>query len=205
MDLSPKCDKEKHSICMNNSLCYLCDGERLFKRPKWMELKEKQAKRKAEGIKKKPKEGMNFEKRVQKRIQKKLAKDNSQAHNASSNPRNIACRRPNSGAIWSMPGDIVTAKDLIECKERGTVTSKGEKTFTVHKSQLEKIKSEAYLAGRRSWYLVFGFKGCNDVFVIKDFEDELALVQQIEVLKDRIRELENKLNELEEESTDGTS
>jgi hypothetical protein len=183
---APKCNKEMHSICLNNAMCYLCDGERLYKRPKWMDLKDRQVKRKAEGIRKKPKEGMSFEKRVQKARNKK-ARENS---NSSSYTRDVASRRPNSGAIWCMPGDIVTKRELIECKERGSTTSKGEKTITIQRQQLEKIKIEAYQAKRDVWYYIFGFKECDDIYLVKAYNDELEMIEQIETLKRRILDLE---------------
>jgi hypothetical protein len=155
-----------------------------------MDLRDKQAKRKAEGIRKKPKEGMSFEKRVQKAYNKKL-----KSGNAASDSGGSARRRPNSGAIWSMPGDIITEKELLECKERGSTTSKGEKTITIQKAQLEKIKSEAYTARRDVWYYVFGFKECDNIYLVKDFEDELRMIQQIKMLKDHIVELEKQLED----------
>lgn len=187
-DMTPKCTKEMHEVCLNNALCYLCDGSRLFKRPKWMDLKDRQAKRKAEGIKKKPKEGMKFEKRVQQAYNKGTKRSNTTGSTGGT-----ARRRPNSGAIWSMPGDIVTERELMECKERGSTTSKGEKTITIQRQQLEKIKSETYTAMKSVWYYVFGFKEDEGIYLVKDFHDELRMIQQIQQLKDRILELENQL------------
>jgi hypothetical protein len=154
-----------------------------------MELRDRQAKRKAEGIRKKPKEGMGFEKRVQKTYNKRISKKDS----SSGNPRDAARRRPNSGAIWCMPGDIVTEKELLECKERGSTTSKGEKTITIQRQQLEKIKAEAFQAKKDIWYYVFGFKECEDIYLVKDFEDELQMIQQLEMLKNKVLELEERL------------
>ena len=177
-----KCTYEMYSICENNSKCYLCDGERLYKRPKWMTLKEKELERKKSHASRKKKEGMSFEKKVAKKYNK-----------AVSPKKDIARRRPNSGAIWSMPGDIVTERELIECKERGTTTSKGERTISIPESHLNKIKEEAYLAKRNVWYYIFGYKGSDNIYLVKDYEDELRMIQQIEILKDRIKELENQL------------
>lgn len=167
--MNDKCDEARFRLCENNTRCHLCDGTRLFKRPKWMDIRDKQLKRKAEGVKKKPKEGMKFEKKVTKTY-------NEQAK-----------RSINSGATWFCPGDIITPNELIECKERGSTTSRGEKTFTVQKQQLDKIQEEALSDGKRSWQLVFGFKNDNKIYLIKDYEDELATVQYI-------KELEEKLN-----------
>lgn len=184
--MNKKCDH--FDICINNAKCYMCDGERLFDKPKWMKLKEREAEKKKEGYVKKPKEGMKFEKRVQKTYNERLGK------NTSGSKWNNARRRPNSGAIWCMPGDIVTEKELFECKERGSKTSRGEKTISIQKQQLDKIKQESYLAGKNVWYYVFGFKECDSIYLVKDFEDELAMIQQIEILKERIKELEGDNN-----------
>ena len=178
--MSHKCTDEMFGICENSSLCYLCDGKRLYKRPKWMERKEKEEERKKNRIPKKKKEGMGFEKKVAKRY-----------NNVLSNNENNARRRPNSGAIWSMPGDIVTEKELIECKERGSVTSRGEKTISIPKAQLDKIKEESFLAKRETWYYIFGYKDSEEIYLVKDYEDELRMIQQINILKERIKELEN--------------
>jgi hypothetical protein len=153
-----------------------------------MDIKDREAKRKADGVRKKPKEGMGFEKRVQKTYNKRLKNGSPTASS-----RDTARRRPNSGAIWSMPGDIVTEAELFECKERGSKTSRGEKTITIQKQQLDKIKSESYLANKDIWYYVFGFKECDNIYLVKDFEDELRMIQQINSLKQRIIELEEQL------------
>lgn len=173
-----KCTDEMYNICENNSLCYLCDGERLYQRPKWMDRKDKEDEKKRLGIKKKKKEGMDFEKRVAKK------------HNSAK--QDVARRRPNSGAIWSMPGDITTEKELYECKERGSTTSKGEKTISIPKAHLDKVRDESFLAKKEVWYYVFSYKGSKEIYLVKDYEDELRMIQQIKELKDRIRELEGE-------------
>ncbi len=182
-----KCSKEEFKICENNAKCYLCNGERLYSEPKWMKRKKKEDERKAKGLSKKKKEGMDFEKRVVERRNKNLI---------AQTKSDTARRRPGSGAIWSMPGDIVTEFELMECKERGSLTSKGEKTITIHKSQLEKVKQEAAFARKPSWYFIFGFKEDEDIYLTKDFQDELRLIEENRVLRSRILELENKLEEI---------
>jgi hypothetical protein len=154
---------------------------------------EQQAKLKAREEKKrqqaylkprKEKEGMGFEKRVAKKYNKTVNK-----------PIDSARRRPNSGAIWSMPGDIVTQEGfLFECKERGSVTGRGEKTISIHKEWLDKVALESISAKRCYWALPFGFKESDDVYIIKDYNTELEMIQQIEMLKSRIRELEGEDN-----------
>lgn len=184
-----KCSDENHNLCENNTLCHLCDGKRLFKRPKWMDRADKQKEREAKKREqtflkpKKEKEGMGFEKRVAKRYNKKVTQTHTSAR-----------RRPNSGAIWSMPGDIVTEEGfLFECKERGSVTSRGEKTISIHKDWLDKVTDEAISSKKKYWALPFGFKESDEVYIIKDYNTELEMIQTIKILKDRIIELENGL------------
>ena len=181
-----KCTDEQFKICTKNNLCHLCDGERLYTEPKWMIRNKKEKERKESGSFKKKKEGMNFEKKVARKYNKKFA---------PSDKTSVANRRPGSGAIWNMPGDIVTKRELIECKERGSTTKSGEKTISVPKSHLEKVKSEAHYAGRDVWYYVFSYKGSEDIYLVKDYNDELAMIEQIEILKNRIIELENTLGD----------
>jgi hypothetical protein len=189
MNADPKCPDESFNLCENNSKCHLCDGTRLFKRPKWMDRRDKEKERKLNKTPKKKKEGMDFEKRVQKRFNQTVNKSSAAAAASDS-----ARRRPNSGAIWSMPGDIITKEQLFECKERGSKNSKGEFTISIQKSQLEKVRRESQLANRDTWYYVFGFKGDDKIYLVKDYEDELNLIQQIEIFKARILELENKID-----------
>ena len=92
-----------------------------------------------------------------------------------------------------MPGDIITEEELAECKERGSTTSRGEKTITIQKKQLEKIELEAYQANKKTWHYIFGFKECQRIYVVKDYEDELKMIQQMKSLKDRISDLEKEI------------
>lgn len=165
-----RCDPTLGRQCKNNALCHLCDGERLLKLPK------PKTPLKSKGPKKK-KEGMDFE--------KKVARTWNRA--ATQGP---ARRQPNSGAIRDLPGDIVTPHELMECKERGTTTSTGAKNFTIQLDWIVKAEGEMFRSGRRHWYIPFGFKGHDDIYVIKSFEHELELLQTIEALKQRIKDLE---------------
>lgn len=69
------CTSEMHRVCVNNALCHLCDGERLFKDPVAERKAKEEAKRQKKAdaktaplrtFQKEKKEGMGFEKRVQK-------------------------------------------------------------------------------------------------------------------------------------------
>lgn len=181
-----KCSEDKFKICTKNNLCHLCDGKRLYTEPKWMIRNKKEKERKASGSFKKKKEGMDFEKKVAKKYNQKL-RSTSRQDNAN--------RRPGSGAIWNMPGDIITKRELIECKERGSTTKSGEKTISIPKSNLEKIKNETHYAGKDTWYYIFSYKGSSEIYLVKDYNDELRMIEQIEILKNRIIELEDMLGE----------
>lgn len=178
-----KCSEESFKTCMKSNLCHLCDGERLFTEPKWVVRKRKEEERKKARLPRKKKEGMDFENSASKAYRETVYADRR---------KNSVSRRPGSGSIWSMPGDIITESELIECKERGTVSSKGVKTISISKEQLCKIKHEAYHANRDVWYYLFRYKGDTDIYLVKDYDDELAMLQQIQTLKKRIVELENK-------------
>jgi hypothetical protein len=158
-----KCDPEMAKICINSNKCDLCDGKSLFRKPKWMIAKERREEKKRLKVPKKKKEGMSFEKSVASKI------------NDVRNPKsksNVARRRPNSGAIWNIPGDIYTKEELIECKERGSKNSRGQSQITIQKVQLSKIQQEALLVNKKPYY-IFSFKEDPEYYVVKTFEDEL--------------------------------
>lgn len=171
MDNDFKCDPELGRKCKNNTLCYLCDGQRLLKLPKPRTYKKS-------GTKKK-KEGMQFEKDV--------ARNWNQ-----SGLKKTARRQPNSGAIINMPGDITTPDDIMECKERGTITTKGAKTFTIALDWISKIKREAISAGKYQWYIPFRFKDNNEIFIIKSFDSELEMLQIIQSQQETIKKLQEE-------------
>ncbi len=208
-----KCTPEMHKVCTNSAICHLCDGIRLFKDPK----AEAKAKREARAQKildrkraplktysKEKKDGMAFEKNVQKKWNRKFA--NVQA--ARSDPKlrskdmgrgstrgslGEAQRQPNSGATWRAKGDIKLEHALMECKERGTVTSKGEKQITIMKNWLDKMVIEAHQEARNYWYLPFGFNGDDDIYLIKPYDHEMELIYELRVARERIQELETQL------------
>lgn len=124
---------------------------------------------------------MDFEKRVQKRI-------NGSAAGRGDGP---ARRQPNSGALWGRPGDIVTPDLLVECKERGTKI-RGEKSYTITREQLEKTAEEAILAAKPDWFLVFGFRNDPKMYVIRDFDSELRLLEEVRDLREQLIQLQTK-------------
>lgn len=171
------CSPEKFKKCKKNHLCHLCDGERLYTPPKPFKPIRRGPR--------KPKEGMEFEKRVAKKYNKTIKQNNWQS---------TARRRPNSGAFWSLPGDIVTKDALFEAKERGTKNSKGEKTITVHKEWMEKVKRETYeQTSKHYWFLPFGFKNDDEIYVITSFDIQLQLISLLHDQEEIIQELQQKL------------
>ena len=182
------CTDEEFKICIRNNMCFRCKEKSLYKEPKWME----QQKRKIERAKQKPlvkqkkiKEGMAFEKRVERKHNSRLSNNIY-----STTKRNkTANRRIGSGSIWFMPADIVTEDALIECKERGSKTSRGVKTITIQKSQLDKVKQEAAFANKKQWYYCFGFKDSSEIYVVKDYDSELEMIQYIKQLEQKVSDL----------------
>lgn len=104
-----------------------------------------------------------------------------------------ARRQLGSGNIWFMPGDVADTVILAECKERGTVNSKGEKTMTIPKTMLEKIEEEAKTYGT---YPALPFRYKNDqsgkTYVAQDFDVMCDMVHEIKMLRAENRHLENE-------------
>jgi len=130
-------------------MCAVCNNYDKYKPPAAVQKKSK--------LSRKGKKGMDFEEKVV-------------------DVYNKARRQPASGAFWNKPGDIITPEMLMEVKERNIVNSKGEKSITIKKEWLEKIKREAYGLGRPFWCLPFRFGNDEDIYVVIDFQDLLALI-----------------------------
>src|SRR5690606_31068584 len=100
-----------HKVCVNNALCHLCDGKRLFKDPVAERKAKEEAKAKKEREKrqalfkthqKEKKEGMSFEKRVVNAWNKNIKSGSNQQKPIARSRIQIeeARRQPNSGAMW---------------------------------------------------------------------------------------------------------
>lgn len=77
---------------------------------------------------------------------------------------------PNSGA-GSIKGDEKIkgyVRITEELKEQNATTSRGKKTFTIHKEWLEKLKRESLAENQEFWYLKFVF-GQEDVIHTQDY------------------------------------
>jgi hypothetical protein len=145
---------DRFNSCKNSgSACSRCRSYALY-RPK-PRLKSRSKK-----------EGMSFQTRVQQRHKDITGEEGRQT--------------PNSGAIWSHPGDYVTERDLVECKER-KLNARGEKSFTITKDILNKIEKEA--AGSKRGIVAFGFKGSDDIYCIAKYDLWLEMAQQIDMLQ----------------------
>lgn len=104
-----------------------------------------------------------------------------------------AKRQINSGAMWHSKGDIKLEHALMECKERGTTNARGQKQITIPKDWLEKQAKEAFQEQRPYWYLPFGYKGDDEVYLIKPYDHELELVYELRKAREEIERLEKEL------------
>lgn len=90
---------------------------------------------------------------------------------------------PNSGA-GKIKGDE-QIRGLIntmeELKEQNSTTSRGSKTFTIHKEWLDKLKREAQAENKEFWYLKFAFSTADAVasihYVIVDVEQFMGMIK----------------------------
>lgn len=106
-----------------------------------------------------------------------------------------ARRQVNSGALWYAKGDVKTQEYLMECKERGTVNASGEKTISIPKSWLVKQEEEAFQENRPFWLLPFRYKNDNAIYLVKSFDQEIEMYQEIRRLRDKISELTSEFKE----------
>ena len=112
-----------------------------------------------------------------------------------------AKRQPNSGALWNAKGDISLEHALMEVKERGTLNGRGKKTISIDKEWLDKQEEEALLQGKEYWYLAFAYKGSDDVYIIKPYNDEIEMVaytRQLQKENELLREINARFESEEE-------
>jgi len=166
-----------HSDCTNKDIrCHVCVPKGRLYRTKQVSVKKQKKLDSTGKVKRHQKEGMSFQQSVQDKYNKSMK----------------AVQQPNSGAFWTMPGDIITEESLMECKERGTLNSKGKKQISLTKLMFEKIKEEA--GQSRAALLPFRFKGDDKIYLAAEFDMWLDLVQQNKLLKEQIKELESDNN-----------
>lgn len=106
-----------------------------------------------------------------------------------------ARRQLGSGNIWFMPGDVADTVVLAECKERLTMTTKGEKTMSIPKTMLEKIIEEAKMLNTYP-ALVFRYKADEkaNTYFVQEFEVLAEMVHEIKFLRHQTQELEAERN-----------
>lgn len=112
-------------------------------------------------------------------------------------PKVEAVRQANSGAMWHAKGDIKLEHALMECKERGTVNSRGEKTISIPKLWIEKQEKEAFQEQRPYWYIPFGYKGDDGIYLVKSYNHEMEMIYEMRKLREENEMLKQKLEEKE--------
>lgn len=109
-----------------------------------------------------------------------------------------AKRQINSGALWHSKGDIKLDHALMECKERGTVTARGAKTISIPKEWLDKQEKEAFQEQREYWYLPFGYKGDESIYLIKPYDHELEIIYELRQARETIEKLQEEIRKIKE-------
>lgn len=107
-----------------------------------------------------------------------------------------AKQQKNSGAMWYAKGDIITMDYLMECKERGTVNARGEKTISIPKAWLDKQEQEAFQENRHFWLLPFRYKNDETIYVVKTLDQEIEMYQELIRLREEIQSLKSNVVEL---------
>lgn len=165
--------------CANaNKSCFQCFNYKFYKAHK-----EKKGISSKSVPKKEVKEGMDFENRGTKKYNNtvKFAKD-------------AARRQLNSGALHFALGDMITEEELTaslsEFKERGSVNARGEKTISIKKEWLDKLKEEAKLMNRDYYFLPFSYKGSDTDYVAMEYDILLSYIQTIQMLAEQVRLLQ---------------
>jgi len=106
-----------------------------------------------------------------------------------------AKRQANSGAMWHAKGDIKLEHALLECKERGTVNARGEKQITIPKLWIEKQEKEAFQEQRPFWYIPFGYKNDDGVYLVKSFDHEMEMIYEMRKLREENERLRKELED----------
>lgn len=177
-------DCEFYNRCKNNSKCLMCGpDQRLLKLPEDKNRTQYRAKAKQNTV--------------------TAMDDNSGAtleEYVAANFNNLptvkeweARRQLGSGNIWFMPGDVADDVMLVECKERSTTTSKGEKSMTIPRSMMLKIIEEAKTYNTYP-ALVFRYKGDESgrSYFVQDFDILCDMVHEIKILRHESKVMKNE-------------
>lgn len=124
---------------------------------------------------------------------------NASSPKKKSTPRPEAQRQFNSGAFWHAKGDIKLEHALMECKERGTTNARGEKQITIPKEWLDKQEKEAFQEQRPYWYVPFGYKGDDAVYLIKPYDQEIEMIYEMRRAREEIERLQAQLKQYKED------
>jgi hypothetical protein len=119
----------------------------------------------------------------------------------SSVPKVEAVRQPNSGAMWNNKGDIKLEHALMECKERGSTNSRGEKTISIPKLWIEKQEKEAFQEQRPYWYIPFGYKGDDGIYLVKSYNHEMEMIYEMRKQREEIERLHKELEAIKNENS----
>lgn len=179
-------DCEHYLRCKNNDKCLRCGpGQRLLKLPTDAARKQSRAKIKSSEVTSaQDVSGVTLEDYVK------------HVFNSLPTVKEYQARRQlGSGNIWFMPGDVADSVILAECKERLTLTTKGEKTMNIPKTMLEKIIQEAKTYNSYP-ALVFRYKADEkaNTYFVQEFEVLAEMVHEIKYLRHQNQELEVERN-----------
>lgn len=190
-------DCEYEEICLNNDKCYMCVNQKLYKQA----LKPWQKQKKTNNslvhkVNKKEQNSKNSWENLEQEVADSL-----------NNVPDIqdARRSRRSGALWFEKGDIVDEILHPECKERtGRQLKSGDQSLSIQKQWLEKAAEEC--AGTsKVMCLPFRFKGDDKIYTIFEHNDiaELitlmkAYIRDNELKTEKIKRLEEKLNEIKD-------
>lgn len=149
-----------------------CDGESLYK-PIKKETNKTGEKRK----------GQKTEKKAVKKINTDIKKKIEKAYNKTKQKLT-----PNSGA-GHIKGDSIASDLMLEMKERNNVLKGGNKSISIQKEWLDKLRKES---SGKYYALVFSFgENEDDLYAIIDYNVLSEMYSDIVYLKERLNELES--------------
>lgn len=177
-------DCSLYEECSNaDRSCKMC-----FNMKKYKPHKEVQGLRPKAAKKHERKEGMDFENHGTKKYNKAVRFAKEAAH-----------RQINSGAIKSLPGDMITEEELTaslsEFKERGSKTARGEKVISIQKKWLDQMKEEAKQMQKEYFFLPFRYKNDDTEYVIMEYDVLLSYVQTIQMVYEQNKLFRKMLEE----------
>lgn len=168
--------------CSNrDKSCFKCFNNQFF-RPH----KEKVGLRaKSSSRKQTTKAGMQFE------------QDGMNAYNkAVFRGKDAARRQPNSGAMQGFLGDVITSEKLTaaltEFKERSSTTKSGEKSISIQKKWLDKLKEEAAEMNRDYYFLPFRYTGSDTDYVVMEYSMLMGYIETIAQLNEMVQSLQEE-------------